>query len=182
MILNCGVGDDSWESLGQRRDPTSPSYRKSVLSSHWEDWCWSWNSNNLATQCEELAHLKRSWCWEGLKAEGEGDDRRWDDWMKSPTQWSLGKLWELVMDGEAWRAAVHGLQRVGSDWVTELKVTNTNTYLFFSFIWKTWTAIIYYLLSLKKSIRTFPFPLGRIAAFLVISSLHYMNIVSILPW
>ena len=182
MILNCGVGVDSWESLGQRRDPTSPSYRKSVLSSHWEDWCWSWNSNNLATQCEELAHLKRPWCWKGLKTEGEGDDRRWDGWMISPTQWSLGKLWELVMDGEAWRAAVHGLQRVGHDWATELKVTNTNTYLFFSFIWKTWTAIIYYLLLLKKNIRTFPFPLGRIAALSVISSFHYMNMVSILSW
>ena len=39
-----------------------------------EDWCWSWNSNTLATCCEELTHWKRLWCWERLKAE-EGDDR-----------------------------------------------------------------------------------------------------------
>ena len=40
---------------------------------HWKDWCWSWNSNTLATWCEELTHLKRPWCWERLKAGGEGD-------------------------------------------------------------------------------------------------------------
>ena len=32
--------------------------RKSVLNIHWKDWCWSWNSNTLATWCEELTHLK----------------------------------------------------------------------------------------------------------------------------
>ena len=44
-----------------------------------------WNSNTLATWCRELTHLKRPWCWEGLKAGGEGDDRGWDGWMASPT-------------------------------------------------------------------------------------------------
>ena len=43
--------------------------------------------NSLATWCEELTHLQRPWCWERLKAGGEGDDRGWDDWMASPTQW-----------------------------------------------------------------------------------------------
>ena len=38
-----------------------------------KDWCWSWNSNTLATWCEELTHLKRPWCWERLRAGGEGD-------------------------------------------------------------------------------------------------------------
>ena len=45
---------------------------------HWKDWCWSWNSNILATWCEELTHLKRPLCWERLKAGGEGGDRGWD--------------------------------------------------------------------------------------------------------
>ena len=54
----------------------------------WKDWCWSWNSNTLATWCEVLTHLKRPWCWERLKAAGEGDDRGWDGWMASPTQWT----------------------------------------------------------------------------------------------
>ena len=62
--------------------PVNPK-EKSVLSIHWKDWCWSWNSNTLATWCKELTHLKRRWCWEILKAGREGDNRRWDGWMAS---------------------------------------------------------------------------------------------------
>ena len=46
--------------------------RKSVLNIHWKDWCWSWSSNTLATWCENLTHLKTSWCLERLRAGGEG--------------------------------------------------------------------------------------------------------------
>ena len=49
----------------------------------------------MATWCEELTHLKRPWCWERLRAGGEGDDRRWDGWMASPTQWT----WVWVSSG-----------------------------------------------------------------------------------
>ena len=49
MLLNCGVGEDSWESLGLQGDQTSQSWRRSVLSVHWKDWCWSWSSNTLAS-------------------------------------------------------------------------------------------------------------------------------------
>ena len=54
----------------------------------WKDCRWSWNSNTLVTWCEGLTHLKRPWCWERLKAGGEGGDRGWDGWMASPTQWT----------------------------------------------------------------------------------------------
>ena len=62
--------------------------KKSVLNIHWKDWCWSWNSNTLATWCEELTFLKRLWCWERVRAGGEGDNRGWDGWMASPTRWT----------------------------------------------------------------------------------------------
>ena len=81
--------------------------------------------NLLTTWCEDLTHLKRSWCWERLKVGGEGDNRGWDGWMASSAQWTwVSKLRELVMDTEAWRAAVHGLQRVRHDWMTELNWTD----------------------------------------------------------
>ena len=121
MLLNCGVGEDSWESLGLQGDPTSLSWRKSVLNIHWKDWCWSWSSNTLATRCEELTHLKRSWCWERLKMRGEGDDRGWDGWMASPTQWT----WVWANSVRCWRPGKPGVlqfmgsQRVRSELATE---------------------------------------------------------------
>ena len=127
MLLNCGVGEDSWESLGRQGDPTSPSYRRSDLSIHWKNWCWSWNSNTLATWCEELTLWKRHWCWERLKAGVEGDDRGWDGWMASPTQW----IWVWVNSGSWWWTGRPGvLQCMGShgvrhDWVTELNWTDS---------------------------------------------------------
>ena len=43
---------------------------------------------------------------------GDGDDRGLDGWMASPTGWmSLSKLLEVVMDREAWFAAVHGVAK-----------------------------------------------------------------------
>ena len=69
-----------------------------VLNIHWKSWCWSWNSGTLATWCEELSHLKRPWCWERLKAGGEGDSREWDGWMASPTQWTW--VWETLEAGD----------------------------------------------------------------------------------
>ena len=125
MLLNYGVGNDSWEFLGLQGDPTSPSWRKSVLNIHWKDWCWSWSSNTLATWCGELTHWKRPWCWERLKAGGEGGDREWVGWMASPSRWT--QLW--ASSGSWWwteRPGVlqsMGFQRVGCDWATELNWT-----------------------------------------------------------
>ena len=90
--------------------------------------------NILATWCEELTHQKRPWCWERLKVGGKGDDRGWDGWMASPTQWR----WVWVNRSWWWtgRPGVlqsMGSQRVGHNWATELNwfwnhVSNRNAF------------------------------------------------------
>ena len=74
-------------------------------------WCWSWNSNTLAMWCEEPTHWKRHWCWERLKAGGEGDNRGQDCWMASPTRWTWVWVNSGSLDREAWHAAVHGVTK-----------------------------------------------------------------------
>ena len=84
---------------------------------HWKDWCWNWGSTPLATWCEEPPHWKIPWCWERLKAEGEGDDRGWNGWMASPTPWT----WVWASSGSWWCTGKPGLvkymgsQSVGCD-------------------------------------------------------------------
>ena len=97
----------------------------SVLNIHWKDWHWSWNSNTLATWCEELTHWKSPWCWKRLKA-GEGDDRGWDGCMASLTRWT----WVWASSESWWWTERPGvLQSVGSQrvrhaWATELNWTD----------------------------------------------------------
>ena len=80
--------------------------------------------NTLATWCKELTHLKRPWCWERLKA--EGDDREWDGWMATPTLWT----WVWLSSRSWWwtrkpgMLKSMGLQRVGHNWVTEVNWLN----------------------------------------------------------
>ena len=116
MLLNCGVGEDSWESLGLQGDPSNPSQRRPVLGVHWKDWCWRWNSSTLATWCDELIHLKRPWCWERLRAGGEGDDRGWDGWMASPNWW----IWLWLNSRRWWWTG-----RPGVVWSKELDMTES---------------------------------------------------------
>ena len=78
-----------------------------------------------------MTYLKRPLCWERLKA-GEGDDREWDGWMASPTQWT----WVWVSSGSWWWIGKPcvlqsmGSQTVGNDWATELNwsITTVETY------------------------------------------------------
>ena len=83
----------------------------------------------LATWCKELTHLKRPWCCERLKAGGEGDDKGWDGWMASLTQWTWvwasSRCWWWTEKPGVLQSLV--LQKVRHDWATEL-------ILFWSFI------------------------------------------------
>ena len=121
MLLDCGVGDESWESLGLQEYPTGPSWGRSVLGVHWKDWCWGWSANTLVTWWDELAYLKRPWCWERLRAGGEGDNRRWDGrmvgwvWVNSKNLWWTGRPGMLQFMGS------QGVRQL-SDW-TELSNT-----------------------------------------------------------
>ena len=98
------------------------------LNIRWKDWCWSWNSNTLATWCEELTHLKRPWCWERLKAGGEGMRRRrrgWDGWMASPTRWT----WVWTSSRSWWWTGKPGIHGIAKSWTwlsnwTELNVSS----------------------------------------------------------
>ena len=93
--------------------------------------------NTLATSCKELTHLKRPWCWEGLGAEGEGDNRGWDGCMASLNWW----IWVWVNSGSWWWTGRPGVLRfmgsqgVRHDWVTELNWTVVHMISLFSFLW-----------------------------------------------
>ena len=71
---------------------------------------------------QKATNYKRPWSWERLKAGGKGDNRRWDGWMASLTQWA----WVWVSSRRWWRSGKSGvlqsmgLQRVGQNWVTEV--------------------------------------------------------------
>ena len=85
-------------------------------------------TGSTTTSCEELTHWKRLWCWEGLGAGGEGDDRGWDGWMASQTRW----MWVWVNSRSWWWTGRPGMlrfmgsQRVGHDWATELNWTTNH--------------------------------------------------------
>ena len=122
MLLNCDVGEDSWVPWTARR--SNQSILKEISPEHsLEGLMLSWSSNNLATWWEELTHWKRPWCWKRLKAGGEGDDRGWDGWMASSTQWT----WVWTNSRSWWWTGKPGMlqsmrlqsQRWLSDW-TEL--------------------------------------------------------------
>ena len=88
------------------------------------------------TKCEELTHLKRPWCWERLKAGGEGDDRGWDGWMASLTRWT--GVW--ASSGRWWRTGKSGsLQSMGSQSWTPLLVQWWTVVQLFS----DWTTVLY---------------------------------------
>ena len=105
MLLNCGVGKDYWVPWTERRTNQSilkginPEYslERLMLKLKFQYF--------LATWWEELTHKKKSWCWERLKAVGEGDNRGQDGWMVSLTKWT----WVWANSGRWWRTGKPGV-------------------------------------------------------------------------
>ena len=92
---------------------------------------WSWSFNTLATWCKELTHWKWLWCWERLMAGGEGEDRRRDSWIASPSRWT----WVWASSRSWWWTGKSGvLQSMGSQsqtWLsswTELRLYTGNSH------------------------------------------------------
>ena len=91
-----------------------------TLNTHWKDWCRSWSSNILATRCKQPTHWKRPWCWERLRARGEGDDR--DNWLNGitdPVNMSLSKLRETMKTGKPGVLQFMASQKVRHDLATK---------------------------------------------------------------
>ena len=82
-----------------------------------------------------MLSLEKTWCWAGLGAGGEGDDRGWDGWMVSPTQWTRvwvnsGSWWWTGRPGQG-SAVIHGVAKSRtwlSDW-TELRMLSIRLFI-----------------------------------------------------
>ena len=130
MLLNYSVGEDSWESLGQQGDPTSPSWRKSVLNIHWKPDAEA-ETPILWPPDVKIWLIGKDPDAGKDRGQEEGDDRGWNDWMASLTWWT----WVWVSSESWWWTGKPGtLQSKESDtteWLnwTDWKIEPWHSYL-----------------------------------------------------
>ena len=134
---SCAPENWCFWTVALEKTPVSPLDCKEIQPVHPKDQSWIFigrtdaeaeTPNTLATWSKELTHWKRPWCWEGLRAGEKGDDRGWDGWMASPTQWT--RVW--ASSGSWWWTGKPGVlqskgsQRVRHNWATEQNWTEMN--------------------------------------------------------
>ena len=133
-LFSCSVGEYSWESLDCKEiKPVNPKGNQS--------WIFIGRTDAEALILWSPVAKSQPWCCKRLKAGGEGDDRGWDGWMASLTQWT----WVWASSGRWWRTGnpgvlqSMGLQKVGDDWQTE---------------WQQWRAMPHWRLPISVSSRS----------------------------
>ena len=101
---------------------SNQSILKEISQEYWlKNWCLKMKLWYFCHMMQRADSFENTWCWERLKAGGEGEDRGWNGWMASLTQWT----WVWVNSGSWWwtgRCGLlrsMGLQRIGHDWASE---------------------------------------------------------------